>query len=259
MYDIGCNSISKQWPHVIFRFLDMSNYCSELSNVVGGYKCCCKEVGYLFSIIEVLPQITFDTILAWASNLKLLGFFVGFLRRVLALESFEAMIWRSSWASEPFQSQLGTGERSRVHLVLYTRTSSPAALSSADVRCPSTSVWKRRAVHFSLFDSLTWELAHGSFKLYNKPTISYYYYTYIHNWTWQNNLCSTECKWAKLSPKKWPERVQHELLEVHLDTGASFSGGWQWHAMPAAHNWLNWGSWRQRVVASWQSFVIQRP
>ena len=64
MYDIGCNSISKQWPHVIFRFLDKSNYCSELSNVVGGYKCCCKEVGYLFSIIEVLPQITFDTILA---------------------------------------------------------------------------------------------------------------------------------------------------------------------------------------------------
>ena len=139
---------------VILGFLDMSGFCSELSNVLGGYNCCCKEVVPVFhrwgassnyvrhkSCLSLISRIT--GICCWI--------FLG-----------KSLHWRAlrRWyeeaaepASEPFQSQLGTGEGSRVHLVLYTRSSSPTALSSADVRCPSASVWKRHAVDFFPFDS----------------------------------------------------------------------------------------------------------
>ena len=138
--------------------------------------CCCKEVGYLFSIIEVLPQITFDTILAWASNLELPGFF----RRVPALESF----WEE--AGELVNRSRASLELERVgECTLYCTLGLLLLLlwaaQMSDARPPQSG--KGTLLIFLLWTHSHRSLAHWNFKLDNELTISYYY-TLIHNWTW---------------------------------------------------------------------------
>ena len=170
---------------------------------------------YLFRIIEVPPQIRFDVIVAEISNLNLSR-------------------------SEPFQSQLGTGEVSVCTLpCTLFRLLRPFAALTTDVCQMPIGTWSGRGVpllfhppwFLHLIRVLSMIISQQYPIITQKTSIFGLDKTII-------TLDAGEQDCGKMAPKI--KRVELELLEVHLDTGrATLVGGTLSICHP--HNWLNWG------------------
>ena len=100
MYNIGCNSIPKQWPLWFSDFWICLAIALSFPMLLEVITAAVKRWGTCFPSLKCFLKLRSTQFLLEPHISNYWAFFVGFLRRVLALESFEAMIWRSSWASQ---------------------------------------------------------------------------------------------------------------------------------------------------------------